>query len=190
MAEAERPQGGADEDAEKAMFAEWQQAEARTDLSDLRPDDAIVFVLFWALFATVFLQFFTRYVLNDSLAWTEEVARYLLIGITFVGSAMAMRKGSHITVEAGLKAMPRRVRHWVLIAVDALVLVFALFMAWSSAQLALNTRQAMSAIDIPKSYVYWVISAAFVGISIYAGWRVMRRARGELSDEPQGLTLD
>jgi len=63
-------------------------------------------------------------------------------------------------------------------------------MAWTSAQLALNTRQAMISIEIPKAYVYWIVCAAFVGISIYAGLRVRKRLRGELSDEPHILTLD
>jgi TRAP-type C4-dicarboxylate transport system permease small subunit len=182
------PEAG--EDGEKAMFAAWEQAEAHTDLSDLRPADGIVFILFWALFVTVFLQFFTRYVLNDSLVWTEEIARYLLIFITFVGSAMAMRKGSHIAVEAGLKAMPRAMRHWVLAAIDILVFGFGLFMAWTSAQLAQNTRQAMISIEIPKAYVYWIVCAAFIGISFYAGARVVKRLRGQLSDEPSTLSLD
>ena len=35
------------------------------------PENWIAFVLFWALAFIVFLQFFTRYILNDSLAWTE-----------------------------------------------------------------------------------------------------------------------
>ena len=43
--------------------------------------------IFWVLGATVFYQFFTRYVLNDSAAWTEEIARYLLIAMVFVGAA-------------------------------------------------------------------------------------------------------
>ena len=190
MTEPTRRRTEAEEDAEKAMFAEWQRAEAHTDLSDLRPDDAVVFVVFWALFVTVFLQFFTRYVLNDSMVWTEEIARYLLIFITFIGSAMAMRKGSHIAVEAGLKAMPRRLRHWVLIFVDVLIFAFCLFMAWTSGRLALNTRQAMVSIDIPKSWVYWIVCVAFVGISVYAGIRVRQRLRGDLSDEPRSLTID
>jgi TRAP-type C4-dicarboxylate transport system permease small subunit len=190
MAETTHRPGETETDLERAMFAEWQQAEARTDLSDLRPDDAIVFVLFWALFVTVFLQFFTRYVLNDSMVWTAERARDCLVGITFIGSAMAMRKGSHIAVEAGLKVMPRRLRHWVMAAIDFLVFGFGLFMAWTAAELARNTRQAMSSIDVPKSGLYWVVCAAFVGISIYAGLRVRKRLRGELSDEPSTLTLD
>ena len=180
---------GADAET-KALFAEWEEAEAHVDLSDIRPVDAIVFVVFWLLFITVFLQFFTRYVLNDSWVWTEEIARYLLIGVTFIGSMMAVRKGSHIAVEAGLKAMPRRARRATLMAVDLLTLAFSLFLAWTSAQLALNTRQAMVSIDIPKAYVYWLVCVTFLGMSLYAGSRVLQRWRGELPDEPQNLTLD
>ena len=63
--------------------------------------------IFWALAAFVFLQFFTRYVLNNSLAWTEEIARYLLIALTFIGAAMAVRKGTHIAVEFLYVYLPR-----------------------------------------------------------------------------------
>ena len=52
--------------------------------------------VFWALAAIVFSQFFTRYVLNDSAAWTEEIARYLLIAIVFIGAADRRRKNNHI----------------------------------------------------------------------------------------------
>jgi hypothetical protein len=55
---------------------------------DHYPEDWLAFALFWALGFIVFLQFFTRYVLNDSLAWTEEIARYGLMCVTFIGGAM------------------------------------------------------------------------------------------------------
>ena len=80
-------------------------------------EDWIAFAVFWALAVVVFLQFFTRYVLNNSLGWTEEIARYLLIAVTFIGAAMAMRKRSHIAVEAATAtAAPRRAT--VALAVD------------------------------------------------------------------------
>ena len=52
------------------------------------PEDWIAFAIFWSLAFIVFLQFFTRYVLNDSLAWTEEIARYGLMWVVFIGGAM------------------------------------------------------------------------------------------------------
>ena len=61
---------------------------------------------------TVFYQFFTRYVLNDSAAWTEEIARYLLIGMVFVGAAIGVAKNNHIQVDFFYRYMPpaRRAR--------------------------------------------------------------------------------
>ena len=60
------------------------------------PEDWIAFVMFWALAFIVFLQFFTRYILNDSLAWTEEIARYGLMWLVFIGGAVVTRKqGAH-----------------------------------------------------------------------------------------------
>ena len=47
------------------------------DLSDTIPEGWAALAIFWLLGLTVFYQFVTRYVLNDSAAWTEEVARYM-----------------------------------------------------------------------------------------------------------------
>ena len=63
------------------------------------PENWIAFALFWALAFIVFLQFFTRYFLNDSLSWTEEIARYGLMWLAFIGGAVVTRKKTHIAVE-------------------------------------------------------------------------------------------
>ena len=84
--------------------------EEKIDLSDLRWEDGLVFVVFWVLAFVVFLQFFTRYVLNNSLGWTEEIARYLLIGVTFIGAVMAVRKTVHIAVEILYRWLSRPLR--------------------------------------------------------------------------------
>ena len=66
------------------------------DLSGTTPEAWVALVFFWMLGATVFYQFFTRYVLNNSAAWTEEIARYLLIACVFTGATIGVIKNNHI----------------------------------------------------------------------------------------------
>jgi len=172
------------------LFRQWEKEEAKVDLSDLSAWDSIVFAVFWVLFAVVFLQLFARYVLNDSPGWTEEIARYLLIGVTFIGSVTAMRKGTHIAVEALFKYLGSTARHWVLVAVDLVVALFCIFLAITAGQLSLRTNQFMVSIDISKAWVYWVVCASFVAMSIYAALRFVRRLRRTEADTIKTLTLD
>ncbi len=138
------------------------------DLSDIRWQDALVLGLFWVLALVVFLQFFTRYVLNDSFGWTEEIARYLLIGVTFAGSVMAARKHSHIAVEFLYRWAPRPLRRVMQGVIDLITTGFFATLAWLSGQLASRTGGMMVSIDVPKSYVYWFVAVCFAGMAIHA----------------------
>ena len=84
----------------------------------------LAFAVFWALASIVFLQFFTRYVLNDSLAWTEEIARYGLIWVTFIGAAIVARKNLHISVEVLLHYLPAIPARLLLAVVDVIKAAF------------------------------------------------------------------
>ena len=172
------------------LFAAWQEEETRVDLSDLSWGDALVFGIFWVLFAVVFLQFYTRYVLNDSLGWTEEIARYLLVGVVFVGSVTAMRKGSHIAVEALLIYLPPRLRHWVLVVIDGVVAAFCGFLAWYGFELGSRAPGYMVSIDIPKGYMYWAVAAALVGMTAHAAFRFVRRLARREPDAVPGAVID
>src|ERR1041385_2685060 len=97
------------------------------------PEDWIAFVIFWGLAFIVFLQFFTRYVLNDSLAWTEEIARYGLMWVVFIGGAMVTRRNTHIAVELVANIMkPGLARIVLLASVDGVKLGFLGLLAYFS----------------------------------------------------------
>jgi TRAP-type C4-dicarboxylate transport system permease small subunit len=172
------------------LFGQWQDEEARVDLSDLHWSDLLVFAIFWSLFAVVFLQFWTRYVLNDSIGWTEEIARYLLIGVTFFGSVTAMRKGTQIAVEALLVFLPPEARHRTLVAVDGIVAAFCGAMAWYAYELGVRAPGYMVSIDIPKGYMYWAVAAALAGMTAHAAVRFLRRLRRREADAAHALVLD
>src|SRR3954447_23025177 len=66
----------------------------------------IAFGFFWVLAITIFYQFFTRYAMNDSAAWTEEIARYLLICTVFIAIASLVRSNRHIHVDLFYRYLP------------------------------------------------------------------------------------
>ncbi|WP_223428776.1 TRAP transporter small permease [Tateyamaria pelophila] len=171
--------------SEESLTAPIKLEEEKIDLSDQRWNDGVVLILFWLLAFIVFLQFFTRYILNDSIAWTEEIARFLLIGVTFVGAIMATRKQSHIAVEFFYRWIPRAGRRIAQTVIDVLTTAFFIMLAIFSAQIAGRTRQMMVSLDIPKSTVYWIVAATFVAMAIYAAintWRHLRSGTSKLID--------
>lgn len=144
--------------------------EEEIDLSDQHWSDSVVLALFWVLAAVVFLQFFTRYILNDSVAWTEEIARYLLIGVTFFGSVMATRKKSHIAVEFLFRWVPSTGRRIAQFLIDVITTGFFIVLAILTTQIAGRTRQLMVSLELPKSTIYWLVAAAFVCMALYSAW--------------------
>jgi len=130
------------------------------------PEDWVAIVIFWSLAFIVFLQFFTRYVLNDSLAWTEEIARYGLMWVTFIGGILVTRRGTHIAVELVSNLMgPGPARVALLISIDVVKFLFLGLLAYFS--LTITERmdsQRMTVFDLPMSYVYAGVAVGCIGM--------------------------
>lgn len=62
-------------------------------------EEAILVLSFIIMIVASFWQVVSRYALGTPLQWTEELARYMMIIITFVGSANALFRDEHITVD-------------------------------------------------------------------------------------------
>lgn len=172
---------------DEELFAELtrEEAEAPDPPVDMAPEDWLSFLLFWGLAGIVFLQFFSRYVLNDSIAWTEEIARYVLMALTFTGSAMAARRGTHIAVEFLPNALPpgpRRVMH---LAAALIAVAFYAICVWLCWQVAEAMRfQPMVVVDWPLAYVYWAILVGLALTTIRAAIAAIRRFRAGEPEQP------
>src|SRR5262249_21495399 len=57
--------------------------------------------------AEAFAQVFTRYVLDNPLIWSEEVARYLFVWVSMIGGALAVREAKHFGLDLFIRPMPR-----------------------------------------------------------------------------------
>ena len=157
---------------------EFDVHDAPIDISIYRFEDWIAFVFFWALSFVIFLQFFTRYAMNDSASWTEEIARYLLICITFIGATIGVRKNNHIQVDFLYRILPKPLMRVMSILVDIARIAFLGYATWLTFQLLQRIGgQQMAVVDLPIGLVYSVVLVGFalmtwrsVDVAI-ANWR-------------------
>ena len=132
---------------------------APVDLSGFNaPEDWLALGLFWLMCAVVFLQFFTRYVLNDSFAWTEEIARYVLIAVIYVGTAMCVRRNRHIHVDFIYRLVPAFAGRVLSTFVDVLRIVFFIYATWMTWKLmAIVGSDKMTMIKLPMNVIYYFV---------------------------------
>lgn len=170
----------------------FHATDAPIDLSGYRWEDWLTLAFFWLLALTVFYQFFTRYVLSDSAGWTEEIARYFLIVVTFLGASMAVRRNSHIHVEFLYRWLPIPVGRALSTAVDIVRIAFLGYATWLSIELVPRMHNLnMTVVDMPMSYVYALVTLGFGMMTFRAvqvavrhgrrGWSLLERP-GETED--------
>ena len=124
-------------------------------------------LMFWALFLIVALQFFTRYVLNNSFGWTEEIARILLIITTYLGAVVCARNKTHIRVDLVLMVLPEPIRVWYLRATDLICACLFSYLSWVAVRFALTTRLEMSSIEVPKSIIFWICAVSLLLMAVH-----------------------
>ena len=145
--------------------------DAEVDLSGTTVEGWIALAIFWCLGATVFYQFITRYALNNSASWTEEIARYLLIGTVFVGAAIGVAKNNHIQVDLLYRWLPVPVARALALAVDAIRIAFFAAMVVLTVQLMMKMGSyQMTIIDLPMNIVYGVCLFGFSMMALRSVW--------------------
>lgn len=164
------------------------QDDTNVDVSDVSWLDIPALIIFWILMGIVMLQFFTRYVLNDSLGWTEEIARYLLILVTFIGSITCVRKGEHIFLEFFYRYMPIVFIKPLTVLIEVVNTAFFTITGYLCIQLALETsHQNMVSIQLPKGIIYWIVVGCCFAMALASAHRILMRVRTKSSDIAEEL---
>ena len=141
--------------------------DAPIELSHYVIEDWAALGFFWLLGLCVFYQFFTRYALNDSASWTEEIARYLLIGTVFMGLASATRRTRHIHVDFLYRLVPPKLGRALSTLIDFLRIgFFAIAVGLTIQMMTRMTALQMTIIDLPMNIVYAVCAVGFAAATI------------------------
>jgi TRAP-type C4-dicarboxylate transport system permease small subunit len=140
----------------------FQAKDAPIDLSHYTIEAWISFAFFWLLALNVFYQFFTRYVLNDSASWTEEIARYLLICMVFIAVSAAVRHDRHVHVDLLYRLVPAPAGRVLSTVVDVVKIAFFGYAAYLTlAMMEKMGNYKMTIIDLPMNLIYGVCMAGF-----------------------------
>ena len=164
----------------------FHATDAPIDLSHYLIEDWLSLAFFWLLGLCVFYQFFTRYVLNDSAAWTEEIARYLLICIVFVALASAVRRTRHIHVDFLYRLIPAPLGRALSTVIDIMRIAFFAMATGLTIQMMLRMGSLqMTVVDLPVNLVYGVCAFGFAASTIRSvqvtienwrrGWSLLER---------------
>ena len=141
--------------------------DAPIELSHYLIEDWLSLGFFWLLGLCVFYQFFTRYVMNDSAAWTEEIARYLLMSTVFVAVAAGVRRTRHIHVDFLYRLLPPAAGRVLSTVVDIVRVAFFAIATGLTIQMMMRMGALqMTIIDLPMNLIYGVCAFGFAAAAV------------------------
>ena len=152
---------------------------------DARLEEIIVVAALFSMFVILSMQIFMRYVMQNSLTWSEELARYIFILFVNVGISFGIKTKRHIRVEAFTSKLPQKAQVVVRIFSDVAFLVFALvviYYGFITSSRIFTFNQISPALRLPMGFVYITLPISYIMVAI----RLLQNIAGPLRDLIQG----
>lgn len=119
-------------------------------------EECIMFLALWMVVCISFLQIIMRYAAKSSLAWPEELNRYLFIWFAYVALGYAVRHSCHTRIDIFETLIPRLKKPLSYVC-DLGLLFFAIYMLKPGYNVVLQlfqSHQTSSALNLPMYLVY------------------------------------
>jgi TRAP-type C4-dicarboxylate transport system permease small subunit len=155
--------------AKKRLFAE--------------PLELILSLILVAIVGVTFIQVLFRYLFRLSLAWSEELARYLFLWLGALAAAYAFKTKSHFALRFLVDRLGGRIRDWIDTIVVFIVSGFLILFVWKSLEFSISmARQIAPSTKISMAVPY---SSAWVGGGLML-YYVLRNWRSDRQIKKQG----
>lgn len=119
----------------------------------------------------VFANVIARYFLQFSLAWSEEISRFMLIWLTFLGAVLAYNKNEHLGLDIILNVTPVKVASLIKVLVNIILIVVLALLFKGGLDLTANTLDSgwtSPAANVSYGFVYTIVPFSF-GSFLYFG---------------------
>lgn len=142
--------------------------------------DNILAILLGLIVIIMFTQVLFRYVFNNSLSWTEEIAKFLFVWITFFGAALCFSEKMHLGVDFIVRKLPRKLGKYLLLVNTLLIVLFNGVMVFIGFSWVINVSGTLSpAVGLPLNIVFYSALPVSAVISVVYG---VRRLREEIKE--------
>ena len=132
-----------------------------------------------AMTVVIAAQVFFRYVLNSSIMGSEPGSILIMGWFIFLGAAVGIREGNHLSFEILLIVLPPRVKPYLHTLSDIAVAAFGFGMIWYGWQLAGQTAQnTLPSLGISGAFQYMPIMTGGVLMMLFSIERILRRLAG------------
>lgn len=136
-------------------------------------EELIGAIMLGAVTVLIAVGVFCRYVMNSSLAWSDELARYCFIWTVFVGMGLAVKNNGNMKIDILEMALPR-IKPVLIVIQDFIYLVFLLYMVRPCYEVLakfISNPQPSPALQLPMQYVY---ASFFAGV-LLAAFRIIQK---------------
>lgn len=129
--------------------------------------------------ALIGLQVVFRYLLNEPLAWTEELSQYSLICLTFVAGAAVLKRGQHYSIDAFVNLMPPAARIAAARLVSGVIVLLMLGLAYYSFQIGqIYSGTHTVVLRIPEELKTHVMIYCFLSSALHSFGELVARRPG------------
>ena len=133
--------------------------------------DYLLGIMMALMVGFVFLNVILRAGFNSGLVWSEELARYLFVFITFIGAIGAMRSNSHLGMDVVVRRLPRKGKIAAYFLNQTLIIVVMGMLVQGTFKMVVQSVEARAAATgIPISVLYgiMIVTAVCIGVNCIA----------------------
>ena len=126
---------------------------------------ALITIMMMVMVILIFTQVFTRYVMSDSLGWTEEASRYLFIWLIFLSIGIAFVDKKHISIDILTDLFPKAIQKIIFQLSYIILIGLSIFLFNEGINLVENLQnfgQKSSTLQIPMWMIYLSLPVGFI----------------------------
>ncbi len=136
-------------------------------------EQIILFLILSLMTVLIGIQVFMRYVMDDSLVWSEELVRWLFVWFIWIGMSYAFKENKHICISVFVDLFSNKIKNIIHIITQVVILVFfirVIVLSWQQATLPFVINQSSVVLYWPFSDVaislFWLYFSMIVGCGL------------------------